>query len=224
MRDLSVGGAAMSVCPSISTDDDGSVSLASHGCFRRFAHGKPAVLLVAERLTAGSQLSRFADVIATMTQGVAPDLPDVPTLFRTLFRLSRDVRRLAVIDEFPWLLGRTRSEMEWTLSGIQAAMEEERDASKLKLILCGSAVNQMEALQGVGSPLHGRMVPLELRPLSHQRATIFLPDLEPIERFERFAIAGGMPRYLEALQQSSLQEAVSEQILQPDAHYGTKVG
>ena len=36
---------------------------------RRFAHGKPAVLLTAERLAPGAQLSRFADQLTPLAGG-----------------------------------------------------------------------------------------------------------------------------------------------------------
>jgi AAA+ ATPase superfamily predicted ATPase len=184
---------------------------------RRFAHGKPAVLLVAERLAHGAQLSRFAAQLAPLNHGLAPDLPDVATLIRTLFRLAGRQPLLAVIDEFPWLLGTTEPDVERTLSSIQAVLEEERDASQLKLVVCGSAISQMEALQSERSPLHGRLVPLEVRPLDAASASLFLAPLGSLERFERYAITGGMPRYLAALGGPSLRDAVSEQLLRPDS-------
>lgn len=185
--------------------------------FRRFAHGKPAVLLVAERLAEGAQLTRFAEQLTPMLGGVTPDLPDVAVLFRVLFRLARDQKVLAVIDEFPWLLGTTSKEAERTLSGIQAVLEEERDRSQLKLVVCGSAVSQMEALQSERSPLHGRLVPLELRALPYRRARQFLDGDDAQGGFVRFAVAGGMPRYLAALGGGDLRDRICDQLLRPDA-------
>lgn len=185
--------------------------------FRRFAHGKPAVLLVAERLAEGAQLTRFAEQLTPLLDGVTPDLPDVAALFRVLFRLGRDHKVLAVIDEFPWLLGTTSKEIDQTLSAIQAVMEEERDRSELKLVVCGSAVTQMEALQSERNPLHGRLLPLELRTLPYRRATQFLDGDDAQDQFVRFAVAGGMPRYLAALAGGDLQERICEQLLRPDA-------
>lgn len=185
--------------------------------FRRFAHGKPAVLLVSERLAEGAQLTRFSRQLTPLLDGVAPDLPDVAALFRVLFRLARDRRVLAVIDEFPWLLGTTRTEVNRTLSAVQAVMEEERDRSQLKLVVCGSAVTQMEALQSERSPLHGRLVPLELRALPYPRATAFLDGRDGQDRFVRFAVSGGMPRYLAALAGGDLRDRVCDQLLRPDA-------
>ncbi len=185
--------------------------------FRRFAHGKPAVLLVAERLTSGAQLGRFADQLTPSLGGVRPDLPDVPALFRVLFRLAQTNKVLAVIDEFPWLLGTTASETERTLSSIQAVLEEERDGSQLKLLVCGSAVAQMEALQSERNPLHGRLVPMELRSLPFRRASRFLDGEDGHDRFIRFAVAGGMPRYLAAFNNGDLRTRFCDQLLRPDA-------
>ena len=185
--------------------------------FRRFAHGKPSVLLVSERLAEGAQLTRFAQQLTPLLGGVAPDLPDVAALFRVLFRLARDSKVLAVIDEFPWLLGTTSKEVNRTLSAIQAVMEEERDHSHLKLVVCGSAVTQMEALQSERNPLHGRLVPLELRSLPYRRASAFLESGDEQDQFIRFAVAGGMPRYLAALSGGDLRGRVCDQLLRPDA-------
>lgn len=184
---------------------------------RRFAHGKPAVLLAAERLAPGAQLSRFAEQLTPLAGGVTPDLPDVASLIRTLCRVAAQEPLLAVIDEFPWVLGTSAPEIDRTLSSIQAVLEEERDASRLKLVLCGSAIGQMEALQTERNPLHGRLIPLEVHPLDLARATQFLPALEPVEQLERYAVTGGMPRYLAALGGPSLPDAVCDQLLQPDA-------
>lgn len=180
--------------------------------FRQFAHAKPAVLLVAQRLPAGSQLSKFAEQLEPML-GVRPDLPDVAALFRVLFRAGREAKLLAVIDEFPWLLPGTTSGDEEVLSTIQAVFEEERDESELKLLLCGSLVGQMEALHAERSPLHGRLRPLHLRPLPYNEATEFLAGLDPLRSFERYAIAGGMPRYLADLSGPDLKKALCTKVL-----------
>lgn len=180
--------------------------------FRRFAHGKPAVLLVASRVYPGAQLSSFAARLEPLL-GVRPDLPDMPTLFRVLFRAARKQKLLAVIDEFPWLLPTSGAGVEAELSAIQAVMEEERDDSQLKLVLCGSQVGQMEALQSERSPLHGRLVPLRLRRLPFREARLFLPELDPLAAFERFAVSGGMPRYLAALAGPSVKKAVCSAVL-----------
>jgi uncharacterized protein len=184
--------------------------------FRRFAHGKPAVILVAEQLPAHSQLTRFADILEPLL-GVRPDLPNVQTLIRLLFRMAKEQKVLAVIDEFPWMLGTSTTEARQTLTSIAAVMEEERDSSQLKLILCGSQVAQMESLFTEKNPMHGRLRRMSVRPLAYRDARLFLGDLDPIAAFERFAIAGGMPMYLSRLASGSVRKAVCNVMLNRDA-------
>jgi AAA+ ATPase superfamily predicted ATPase len=183
---------------------------------RRFAHDKPALFLVAHRIAPGTQLATFAERLAP-TLGFRPDLPDLPALVRVLYRIARDRKVLAVIDEFPWLLPGTVNGNETTLTAMQAVMEEERDESELRLVLCGSAVAQMEALTAEKNPLHARLQPMQIRPLAYDHAALFMPALTTDERFERFAITGGMPRYLTELGPGTLRSAVCRRVLDRDA-------
>ena len=181
--------------------------------FRRFAHGKPAVVLVARGTATGVQMDDFADRLEAPL-GVRPALGGLDDLFRTLFRAARDRPLLAVIDEFPYLLPTTEPDVRRALAGVAAVMEEERDASQLRLILCGSLVGQMESLLAERSPLHGRLQPLKLDPVPFEQARLFLPGLSTLEQFERFAIGGGMPLYLRALaDRRPLSEVVCERML-----------
>ncbi|MGO9247796.1 MAG: ATP-binding protein [Solirubrobacteraceae bacterium] len=182
---------------------------------RRFAHGKPAVILASERLAPGTQLSRFAALLEPGL-GVRPEIPDLLTLFRVAYRLASEAKALVVIDELPWLLPGTEAEIERALSSIQAVMEEERDSSQLKLVLCGSAIAQMQALMSERGPLHGRLRALEIRPLRYPQAQEFLDTLDPVRRIERFAIAGGMPRYLSELGRGTLENVICTRVLDRD--------
>ncbi|MGB3410777.1 MAG: ATP-binding protein [Microthrixaceae bacterium] len=184
--------------------------------FRRFAHGRPAVVLVAEDLPSGSQMSRFARQLEPVL-GVRPELPDVQTLFTVLYRAARHQKILVVIDEFPYLLGATAPERGRTLTALQAVMEEERDQSKLKLVLCGSHIAVMESLFSEKNPLHGRLRRFEVRPLTFADADAFVSHLAPLAAFERYAIAGGVPRYLAALGAGSLSNAVIRAALDKDS-------
>jgi AAA+ ATPase superfamily predicted ATPase len=180
--------------------------------FRRFANGKPAVLLVAEQLPPGVQLTRFAELLEPAV-GVRPDLPDIGALFRVAFRAARSEKLLVVIDEFPLLLGPSGSEARRALTAVQAVMEEERDQSSIKLVLCGSHVAQMDALFGERNPMHGRLVRADVRPLAFADAAVFFRHLHAVAAFERYAISGGMPLYLGRLADDSVRAAVCREIL-----------
>jgi AAA+ ATPase superfamily predicted ATPase len=181
--------------------------------FRRFAHGKPAIVLVAERRDMRPQLQRFAARLEPAL-GVRPDLPDLTALFEVLYRLAADERRLVVIDELPWLLPSAGKAQQEALTSIQAVMEE-RDASRLRLVLCGSYIGQMESLLSESSPLRGRLTPLRIRPLRFAGARRFMPaDVGVREQVERYAVAGGMAMYLDELARGdSLAERVQAAVL-----------
>lgn len=184
--------------------------------FRRFAHGKAALILVADQLPAHAQLTRFAGDLEPFA-GFRPQLPDVATLIRVLYRLARERKLVVVIDEFPWLLAPVAADAFADLTAIQAAMEEERDQSRIKLVLCGSQVGQMESLFGENNPMHGRLQRLSVRPLTFGDAAPFLRSRDPFDAFERFAVSGGMPMYLDKLARGSLRDAVCRNVLDRDA-------
>jgi len=162
---------------------------------RRFAHGKPAILLVAERVAEGSQLTKFAAALEPAL-GLRPDIPDVPSLLALLYRLGSEHGVLAIVDEFPYLLPASEAPRTAALTAIQALMEEERERSHTKLLLCGSLIAQMEGLFGEGSALRGRLTPLRLAPLTFAEAAPFIAERTPAAQITRYAIAGGMARYL----------------------------
>ncbi len=183
----------------------------------RFAHDKPAVILVARERALGEQLRSFAAQLADLNGGVTPKIDSVGELIAVLYRLATDRRALAVIDEFPYLLGSTEARRRETLSAIQAVLERHRDASQLKLLLCGSQVGVMEALREERNPLHGRLQPMRLAPMTFADARLVLQTDDDVDAFTRFAIAGGMPRYLAALGGGTLAEAVASNLLDPHA-------
>ncbi len=181
--------------------------------FRRFAHHKPAIVLVAEQLPLATQLARFSEALEPVL-GVRPALSGVGDLITVLYRAAAGTELLVVIDEFPYLLGSSATEVAESCSAFQAAMENERDGSLLKLVVCGSQVSQMEAMFGEHNPLHGRLERLEVRPLSYtESAGMLTAFTNPIERFERYCVSGGMPMYLARLGSGSLRDAVCFNVL-----------
>lgn len=186
--------------------------------FRRFAHGKPSIILVADRVSLGLQLQRMGRELEPFL-GVEPRIDTLADLFTTLYRLSRESKVLVVIDEFPYLLGSTQAEQAASLTAIQAVMEQERDASQIKLVLTGSTIATMRDLLNEQNPLHGRLVPFQLRPLAFAHARQLMGEHRARQGCEaeltHFAIAGGMPRYLTALSGEDLDAEVTNRVLDP---------
>jgi AAA+ ATPase superfamily predicted ATPase len=179
--------------------------------FRRFAHGKRALIFVCERRAASSQLALFAQELEAEIK-VLPALRTFTDFYRALYRLSENEKRLVVIDEFPELFARnTRPDSEL------ATTLEDAPHRNLRLLLCGSHIGAMQEMLGPRAPMHGRGRPLRLLPLPFDQAREFLSHHGGIQLIERYAIAGGMPHYLQLFnQRSGLRQLVSRLLLNAD--------
>lgn len=161
--------------------------------FRAFAHGREVDIFVASTRALADQLAGFSETLER--DGERPALPDLESFFRLLYRRARDSRRLAIIDELPYL---------WTAerelpSILLKVMEEEAATSHLKLLVAGSHVGMMERLLAERAPLHDRLRPLRVRALDFWRAKEILGSGDPVQLLTAYAIAGGLPRYLTEL-------------------------
>lgn len=161
--------------------------------FRAFAHGRAADIFVASTRAIADQLAGFSARLER--DGERPALPDLETFLRLLYRRARTQRRLAVIDEFPYLWTADRN----LPSVLLKVMEEEAASSRLKLLIAGSHVGMMERLLAESAPLRDRLRPLRVRPLDPWSAKEILGPGSPDRLLTAHAITGGMPRYLAEL-------------------------
>lgn len=107
---------------------------------------------------------------------------------------SEEQPLVVVIDEFPYL-----SDTYAPLPSILQRFWDQEVArdGRLNLILCGSAISQMEELLAERNPLYGRAtMKLTIRPLPLRDAALFFPHYSGEEQILAHAIFGGTPYYL----------------------------
>lgn len=113
----------------------------------------------------------------------------------SLFTLGGDEPVAIVLDEFPYLVSKDRS----LPSLIQRTFDRTTldRSSRLRLLLCGSAISVMEHLRSGAAPLFGRAVfDLMLHPFDYRTAAAFWSLAEQPElAFRVHAIVGGTPAY-----------------------------
>ena len=120
-------------------------------------------------------------------------------------------RTVFILDEFQYLPGHKND----IVSQLTAVWDREMTDSPMLLVLCGSEVSRMEALQAGDSPLFGRLSwASRLRPFDYYDSFKMLSWLDFREAMYFYGALGGLPRYLSAVRQDEdLRESLSRILL-----------
>lgn len=144
---------------------------------------------------------------------------DYPT-WRSVFRLLLDHRSpeplVITLDEFQYL-GEDARELNTVASELNAVWEMRRPVRPLVFVIAGSAVRTLESLNNGGSPLYGRFAwPCRLRPFDYWHAGELSGFRDARDRAYAYAVFGGTPRYLAAIDPSqTVEENIITLMLQP---------
>jgi len=166
---------------------------------QHFAAELPTVFHTGGGRPAAAELAALSRAASPLLGSAVRDLDARPFVdwndaIETLAEVARSKRLLLVLDELPSL---TESSPELP-SLLRASWDRIRSRTKLKLLLCGSAVRVMEEMQEERSPLYGRLDLAQLlHPFRPHEAAQMLPSLSPANRALVWGLVGGMPLYLQ---------------------------
>ncbi|MCB0018990.1 MAG: ATP-binding protein [Anaerolineales bacterium] len=121
-------------------------------------------------------------------------------------------RHILILDELPYAIESDPA----TLSALQHAWDQRFQNSNLVIVLCGSQVKVMESILYQQSPLFGRLTgQWHLQPLPFASLREFYPSYSAEERVALYAMVGGVPAYLDWLDQAlTLTENIRQVVLQ----------
>ncbi|MGW0838234.1 ATP-binding protein [Streptomyces prunicolor] len=107
--------------------------------------------------------------------------------------LPDDAPSIAVIDEVPWLV-----EQDGEFEGaLQTVWDRQLSAKPVLLVLVGSDISVMEALQSHGRPFFGRAAKMTVRPL-HLADVRAMTGLDAADAVDALLITGGFPEIVQS--------------------------
>lgn len=166
---------------------------------QRFAEGRRAVFHTATGRPVPDELRVLSKAAGPLLAYGIRDLAARPfadwaDAFEALASAAEAGPLLVVIDEFPELLAIVPE----LPSVLRAIWDRLQPRTQLKLLLSGSAVRTIEAMQEQRAPLYGRLdLTLLLHPFRPHEAAKMLPALKPADRALVWGLVGGVPLYLE---------------------------
>lgn len=129
---------------------------------------------------------------------------------------ANDDKLVLVFDEFQYLC---RSNKAFA-SVLQKAWDDVLSKKNIMIILCGSLIKAMEEqVLEYGSPLYGRRTSqIRLQQLPFSSYTDFYPGMSGEQLLERYAVTGGVPKYIELFPAGEdVFSAIEDNILSPNA-------
>lgn len=139
-------------------------------------------------------------------------------LFQQLISAATNQRLVIVIDEFQYI-GKSNPAC---LSVFQRIWDTILCKANVMVFLCGSLVSMMMSQTlNYDSPLYGRRTAqIKLRPIKFNHYHEFFDDA-PSEKelIQRYSITGGVPKYVEMVQQSQdLRKAIRDSLMNPSSY------
>lgn len=175
--------------------------------------GLPSLNLLARDVDAKINLEDFGNEAGRFMNISAFRPKDFYELFSSLIDYSKDHPFVLFIDEYSFL----KENMSSIDSSLQKAIELHKDGAEIMIILCGSDI--MSRLIDYDAPLYGRFNEvILLHPFDYLDSGKFFPELSENERFQYYAVFGGVAFNLTCLDKIlSFEENLIDFFIEPNS-------
>ena len=174
-----------------------------------------------KQTTEQNNVDSLSELVGEAFDFPKPAFADMEILLRFLFRTSEKEPLILVLDEYPYL----RENVKGLDSVLQSVIDEYRDRSNMKLIICGSYVDTMKELLAKQNPLYGRIdLTLNLKPMDYYESALFYPDFSDEDKVRIYSVFGGIPYYNRLIDgKKSVRENIIDLIASPGARLENEV-
>lgn len=188
---------------------------------KEFGKNKDMIYFLATEESEVQNLKIFKDRVANNLNNETLQLINTDkweVIFKSIIQSNFTNKKVIVIDEFQYL-GKINSAFP---SIFQKIWDEILKDQNIMVILCGSLINMMESQTlNYNSPLYGRrtgQIKLKQIPFEYYK-NFFDGKLTERELIEKYAVTGGVPKYIESFKKkSNIYEEITENIMNKQSY------
>ena len=138
-----------------------------------------------------------------------------------LFQQAEKEKLIVVLDEYSYI----RDTVKGMDSILKALIDQYKDTSHLKLIVCGSFVDAMRSLLLIQNPLYGRVdLTIDLKPMDYYDSSLFYRDFSNEDKVRLYSVFGGIPYYNRLIDPAlTMKENIIELVASPGARLETEI-
>lgn len=181
----------------------------------QFIHGKNALFFIATEESEAQNRRMFKEKAAEFLNDELLKNAEInkwDDIFRVLVNNTFESKLVIVIDEFQYI-GKANPAFP---SIFQRIWEEILKNADVCVIICGSLISMMESqVLAYGSPLYGRRTAqIKLKQIPFMYYKDFFNKMTENELIERYAVTGGVPKYIESFAENAdIYEAIEQNIV-----------
>ncbi len=177
----------------------------------------PGIYYECKQTTEQSNVESFCSIISENLNLPKLGFTGIEESLSFLFKQAFDKKMVVVLDEYPYL----RECVKGLDSILQSLIDNNKDKSKLTLIILGSYVEVMKSLIEHSNPLFGRTnLVIDLKPMDYYESAQFYPNFSDEDKVRIYSVFGGIPHFNKQVDD---RKSVKENIIDLIASSGARL-